>query len=930
MLAVPSAGRAIMAEHLGSESIVAPFPQVVVGDSPSIDVDRLSGRLKWLTRVSPKALGYLIGPIALAVILLLVHFGLIVRQPVWLWIAVFALVPATSLMTDQLCRRRPSYTSINIRVAQNVAAVTVVIYLTGWGPVLVLAFAFVALENISHDGSRLWRVAALWSMVGIAAGQFAIWAGSAPSVLSASHANALAFMGAFVLFFVIRMAGAVMEQKEAAESLVIRSEDRFRSLIQNSSDITMVVHDGICTYVSPSVTSMLGFEPGELLGRHSSEFIADEDQVRVGARIRSDSSAPEGVAVQFRMRAKDGSFRLVEAVVADQRNRPSVGGRVASIRDITERTKAARDLQRSQESFQVLFEQHPHPMWVYDFETLRFLEVNQCATERYGYTRDEFLSMTIADIRPEEDARKLMDYLRVERPDQNYGGVWRHRTKGGEVIDVEVATHILTFRGRRGGLVMAQDITQRVRLERQLRENALHDPLTGLPNRTLLLDRVDRLSTQAARSGAEVTVLCLNLDHFKLVNEAYGRDVGDNLIRAVGERLVRMLPDADTVGRTGADEFVVLAISPVGARTGHLALRVLEIIESEPFHIDGHVLSVTTSVGITAGTSEGSGDLLRGADIALTLAKAEGGNRYMTFAQEMRTAVDARVQLTIDLREALAREEFETFYQPVVRSKDLGVVGVEALVRWRHPLLGLVPPAHFISLAEETGLIGGIGKLVLRQVCDQARSWQRQLTNLTVAVNVSVFQLRSDEFISDLRDAIESSGIDPSGLVLEVTESILINNAQTALTRLRALKDLGVRLAIDDFGTGYSSLSYLRQFPFDILKIDQSFVASMVDSAQAETMVRTMIQLGRRLKLEVIAEGVESPEQLDLLRRLHCHQVQGYLFSRPVDAATMTSLLRELSNGENGESELCCSSGAISCRSLRTPTVSAPSSAFHA
>jgi diguanylate cyclase (GGDEF)-like protein/PAS domain S-box-containing protein len=916
-----------MTEHLGSESIVGPSPHVVVDSSPSIDIDRFSGRLKWLSRVSPKALGYLIGPIAFVVVLLLMHFDLIVRQPVWLWIAVFVLIPATSLMVDQLCRRRPSNASISIRVAQNVAAVTLVIYLTGWGPALVLALTIVALENIFHDGSRVWRVAALWSMLGIAAGQTAIWAGSAPSVLSASHANALAFMGAFVLFFVIRMAGAVMEQKEAAESLVIRSEDRFRSLIQNSSDITMVVNDGVCTYVSPSVTSVLGFEPDELVGRHSSEFINDEDEVRVAARIRSDSSAPEGVAVQFRMRAKDGSFRLVEAVVADQRNRPSVGGRVASIRDITERTKAERDLQRSQESFQVLFEQHPHPMWVYDLETLHFLEVNQCATERYGYTRDEFLSMTIADIRPEEDARKLMDYLRVERPDLNYGGVWRHRTKGGEVIDVEVATHILTFRGRRGGLVMAQDITERVRLERQLRENALHDPLTGLPNRTLLLDRVDRLSTQAARSGAEVTVLSLNLDQFKLVNEAYGRDVGDNLIRAVGERLVRTLPDSDTVGRTGADEFVVLAISPVGARTAYLARRVLEIIEAEPFHIDGHTLNVTTSVGITAGTSDSSGDLLRGADIALTLAKAEGGNRYMTFAQEMRTAVDARAHLTIDLREALAREQFETFYQPVVRSKDLGVVGVEALVRWRHPLLGLVPPAHFISLAEETGLIGGIGKLVLRQVCGQAKSWQRHLTNLTVAVNVSVFQLRSDEFISDLRDAIESSGIDPAGLVLEVTESILINNPQTALTRLRALKDLGVRLAIDDFGTGYSSLSYLRQFPFDILKIDQSFVASMVDSAQAETMVRTMIQLGRRLKLEVIAEGVESQEQLDLLRRMHCHQVQGYLFSRPIDGATMTSLLGELSHGLDGESELCCSTGTIACRStLRPETVSAPSS----
>ncbi len=209
-----------------------------------------------------------------------------------------------------------------------------------------------------------------------------------------------------------------------------------------------------------------------------------------------------------------------------------MGGHVASLRDITERTKSAENLQRAQESFRVLFEQHPRPMWVYDLETLRFLEVNDCATERYGFTRNEFLSMTIADIRPEEDAQELRAYLRVESPDQNYAGIWRHRTKDGEIIDVEVTTHTLDFRGRRGGLVMAQDISERIRLERQLWESALHDPLTGLPNRALLLDRVNRLNAQAVRSNADATVLCLNLDRFKLVNEAYGRDVGDRLIRA--------------------------------------------------------------------------------------------------------------------------------------------------------------------------------------------------------------------------------------------------------------------------------------------------------------------------------------------------------------------------------------------------------------
>jgi len=840
-------------------------------------------------------LGYLVGPLAFAAVLLLTHLGVVVRQPTWLWITVFALIPTTSLMADHLCRHRPSDVSINIRVAQNVAAVTIVIYLSGWGAALVMAFAFVALENISRDGSRLWRVTALWSLLGIAAGQAAIGAGWAPSVLSISHANELAFMGALVLFFVIRMAGAVMEQKEGAESQVIESEDRFRSLIQNSSDVTIVVNEGICTYVSPSVTQMLGFEPSEFVGRPATEFIHDEDRERVSARIRSDASADsQGVAVQFHMHAKDGTLRLVEAVVADQRHRPSVGGFVASLRDITERTKAARDLQRSQESFRILFEQHPHPMWVYDLETLRFLEVNQCATERYGYTREEFLSMTIADIRPEEDARRLMNYLRVERPSLNYAGIWRHRTKSGEIIDVEVTTHALEFRGRRGGLVMAQDITERVRLEQQLRDHALHDLLTGLPNRSLLLDRVDRLNAQAKRSGTDVTVLCLSLDNLKLINDTYGHEIGDVLISRVADLLVDSFPEVDTVGRIGGHEFVMLALpAELDALPEAMAERVLEFVGSRPFEVDGHELQPRPSIGLVTGTAEEGGELIQNADTALKLAKAEGGDCYVVFAHEMQTAVDARKQLTIDLHASLGAAQFENFYQPVVRLKDLKVIGVEALVRWHHPMLGLIPPARFIPLAEETGIIRGIGRFVIRQACEQASLWHCQQKNLTVAVNVSVFQLRSDEFISDVRDALESRGLNPARLVLEVTESILINNPETALRRLRALKGLGVRLAIDDFGTGYSSLSYLRQFPFDILKIDQSFIASMVDSAQAMTMVRAIIQLGRRLNLEIVAEGVEFEQQLDLLRRMHCHHAQGYLFTQPIDAGAMSSLLSQ-------------------------------------
>jgi diguanylate cyclase (GGDEF)-like protein/PAS domain S-box-containing protein len=847
-----------------------------------------------LPKLSPTVLAYLMGPLALPVIILLMHFGLIVRRPIWLWVAVFVATPGTALIADLLYRHRPSRLRIHLRIAQNAAAVTTVIYLSGWGPVLVLAFAFLALENMARDGSRLWRTTVVWSLLGIAAGQAAVWERWAPSVLSIAKANTLAFLGAFVLFFVIRMAGAVMEQKELADASLRGSEDRFRSLIQNSTDVTLVVNDeGRCTYVSPSITPMLGLQPSDLIGQPAVDFVHDEDRERVSARINTDAATgSQSVSVQFRMLTKDDSFQLVEAVVADQRNRPSVSGFVVNLRDVTERAKAARDLERSEESFRVLFEQHPHPMWVYDRETLGFLEVNQCAIQNYGYTREEFLSMVIMDIRPIEEARRLANFMRAEHPSANYAGIWRHRTKAGVIINVEVTTHELEFRGRRGILVMAQDVTERVRLEQQLRDHAFHDALTGLPNRSLLLDRVNQLNVLARRSNVNATVICLNIDKFKLVNEAFGRDIGDGLICAVADRLVSTLREADTVGRVAADEFVILAAPPVlDANPDLVAQKILDLIGSKPFYVEGQSLSVTASVGITVASAQTGGELIQNADAALKLAKAEGGNRYIVFAKEMQAALNERVQLSIDLRKATMSGQFENYYQPVLDVKNQNVIGLEALVRWRHPILGLIPPLRFISLAEETGLIRDIGRMVLREACEQLVKWQREYPKLTVAVNVSVFQLRSDDFISDVRAALEWSGLMAESLVLEVTESILIDNPETALERLTALKNIGVRLAIDDFGTGYSSLSYLRQFPFDILKIDRSFVASLADSPQAVAMVRTMIQLGRQMKLEVVAEGVELEGQLDILRQLHCKNVQGHLFSRPVDAQAASSFL---------------------------------------
>ncbi len=851
---------------------------------------------KRASRLTPKMLSYLMAPVALPVLLLLMHLGATARESAWLWVGVFVMNAATSAAADYLYAIRPSRLCLHLRIAQNIGAVAVVIYLSGWGPEMGLAFAFVAIEIIAHEGFRVWRVVAMWSMFAIAIGQLAIVTDVAPSQLTTSHANALSLLGAIVLLFVMRMAGITMEQKEAAQLLVVESEDRYRSLIQNSSDTTMVITDGgMFTYISASVTSLLGYEPSELIGRRATDFVHDDDRKELMRQFEPDAwiDAPS-VSLACRMTTKVGTFRHVEAVVTDQRDRPSVGGYVANVRDVTERAQALQELQDSQKNFRLLFEEHPHPMYVFDLETLRFLEVNQCATEDYGYTRDEFLDMSICDIRPEEDVSLLLDYLENGSVTLTHAGIWHHRTKAGQILDVEITTNTLEFNGRRCELVMAQDVSERCRLEQQLRDHALYDSLTGLPNRSLILDRVDRLNAQAKRTGGLATVVSLNLDCFALINEAYGRDVGDELICAVGERLVAGLREVDTVGRVGGDEFVVLALPPPPyPNPGLMAQKVLDLIGSQPFRVAGRELNITASVGIKVGSSRTSVALLQGADIALHHAKAEGGNCFVVFAPAMRTATDERLALTMDLRDAVSANQMEVFYQPVVRLEDMDIIGVEALVRWRHPTLGLVPPIRFIPLAESTGVIGEIGRFVLRRACEQAAEWQMQHRGLSIAVNVSVFQLRSETFVTDVMEALERSHLNPGCLILEVTESILIHDFETALTRLKALKALGVRLSIDDFGTGYSSLNYLRQFPFDILKVDQSFIASMVDTPEAVAMVETIFELGRQMKLEIVAEGVEETEQLDILQRMRCISAQGYLFSRPIETDAMSSLLVE-------------------------------------
>jgi len=724
-------------------------------------------------------LAYLIGPAAFLVILLLMHVGYITRESPWVWLGVFVSIVALNLLVDWFYATRPGTLSLNLRVASQVAAVTAVVYLTGWGPVLWGAYAFIALENVAQVGSRVWRTTAVWSLIGMAVGQCTLTQGWLPSELTRAQSTALTVMGGFVLFFIIRMAGAIMEQKESlmdqkeeAEATLRLSEDRFRSLIQNSSDVTMILDDvGDFRYVSPAIKDLLQYEPVELVGRRATDYVHPVDLDLVQRILGADfQSGPGTATLEFRMVRKDGTTRDVEAVVCNQTDRPSVAGYVANIRDITERKK---------------------------FEAL-------------------------------------------------------------------------------------------------LAHRALHDPLTGLANRQLILDRAEQMLVRARRTGAPVAALFIDLDNFKDSNDSLGHGAGDQLLQMVAGRLLGILRASDTVGRLGGDEFVILAdgMSLSGGPEA-IAERVHQVLKP-PFHIpgiEGLSISISASIGIASGDRPTAEDLLRDADIALYRAKGAGRDQSVLFELAMQNAARERLTLKSDLESALDRDEFFLLYHPIFDLDRVQVQGVEALLRWQHPTRGTITPDVFIPVLEESGLIVEVGRWVLDEACRQASAWHGRGHGMSISVNVSMRHLESDRLVDDVRNALVASELDPGTLILEVTESVLMKDAEATVARLNRLKRLGVMVAIDDFGTGYSSLAYLRQFPVDVLKIDRSFVAEMSRSPDAAALIHALVDLGRTLGLVTLAEGIEEQNQLDGLRSEQCEQGQGFIFSRPADASEIEKML---------------------------------------
>jgi diguanylate cyclase (GGDEF)-like protein len=440
------------------------------------------------------------------------------------------------------------------------------------------------------------------------------------------------------------------------------------------------------------------------------------------------------------------------------------------------------------------------------------------------------------------------------------------------------------------------------RLVEHIRFQAVHDTLTGLPNRALILDRTEQMLARARRSYVPVAALFIDLDGFKEVNDTLGHAIGDRLLQAVTARLAGIMRESDSVGRLGGDEFVVLVDgSTMDAGPELVAERVLSVLR-QPFELEGTLcgpLTLTASIGIAAGARSSATELLRDADIALYGAKAAGKDCFVVFRPEMHTVVQDRLLLEMDLREALAAQQYFLVYQPIFNLASGAPTGVEALLRWSHPTKGVVLPDDFIPILELSGLITSVGRWVLAEACRQGARWHGLGYQLDISVNISARQLENDDLIRDVTSALRVSGLDPRSLIVELTETAIMRNMPDVVRRLLALKAMGVRVAIDDFGTGYSSLAYLQQFPVDSIKIDRSFISSMADSPEAGVLIRSLVQLGKTLGLETLAEGIEATGQYAQLVREHCDSGQGYLFGRPLETGAVEHFLAARSAAEH-------------------------------
>lgn len=683
------------------------------------------------------------------------------------------------------------------------------------------------------------------------------------------------------------------------ERLALESaEQRFRALVENSGDVILLLDDEFTvTYTSPSMLTVFGYPPEEITTTNGIKWVHPEDMVRL-ATILDNLLAVSGRQHfdMCRVRRADGQWRWAEVTITSYLDDPAVRGIVANLRDVTVRVEAEQAARRLLDIFETT-----NDYVVVLSATGEILHLNAAGRQILGVDPSGPVPATPDDglLAPHEIDRLTTTIYEILDKTDSWNGEFELQMADGSTTPM--LTQVMAHRGEDGEVefhsVSMRDMSDRKEFEARLAHQATHDALTGLPNRTLLIDRLSVAVAHARRRRTTVGVLFLDLDHFKIINDSRGHSTGDALLKEISERLATTLRPDDTVARFGGDEFVVLCNELSDPAEAVAVGERIEEIFTRPFILDGTEVFISVSIGISfldKTTSDAdqkvtptavAEQLIREADAAMYRAKDRGRSQMAIFDESLRATTIQRLELDTALRYALDRDEFVVHYQPIFDLKTGKVSGVEALVRWQHPKYGLLTPDNFIPLAEDTGMIIPLGRIVLEKACRQIVEWQSvhsQLAPLSLAVNISGRQLAHPTLIPDLERVISSSGIDPSHLDLEITESLLMDDVEFSFETLTKLKRLEVNIAVDDFGTGYSSLSYLRSFPVDYLKIDRSFVSGLSQHHGDEAIVIAIIGLAKTLGLMTVAEGVETSDQLTRLRQHGCDFAQGFHLSIPL------------------------------------------------
>ena len=699
----------------------------------------------------------------------------------------------------------------------------------------------------------------------------------------------------------------ISEQKNIELALQRESSTWIQAMDSFADAIYLIDEKRHLVRANKTFYGLLRLDPQQVVGKHIAEIVHPLGEAVPCPVCRAQEEQRDAVITMEADHPDNAARRPVEVSVKVIRDEFGVQtGTLVSIHDLSHTRKIEESLLESEERFRRVAAEAPFPMMIHA-EDGEVLEINKAWSEATGYTHAEL--PTIASwlkLAYEQNPDSTQDVQSIKKIIERMYGISERVDQGERVIrckDGSFRTWHFSAApvgklpdGRRYVVSMAQDVSERKAAQEQIEFLAYHDALTRLPNRLLAKDHLEQAILAAGREKCMVALLFVDLDKFKTINDSLGHVIGDGLLKSVAIRLRECLRDTDTLSRQGGDEFLIVLNNMRDTESITVVVEKILGRLAEPFVIDHHELAISLSIGIAVYPGDGKDfdTLLKQSDTAMYQAKESGRNTYRFHTEQMNSDAVEHLRIRNGLRRALEQGEFVLHYQPQISLSSGAVIGAEALIRWNHPELGMVPPGRFISIAEDSGLIVPMGDWVLREACRQAVAWRKAgFPELLVAVNLSAVQFKRGDVEQCVTQALQESGLDPALLELELTESILIKDPEKVLATVHQLKTLGVKFSIDDFGTGYSSLSYLKRFNVDKLKIDQSFVRDMADDPNDAAIVNAIIQMAKSLNLTTIAEGVENARQLELLRQQNCDEVQGYHFARPMPASEFASFMTE-------------------------------------